>query len=162
MDKFHANMNFNMIPPPPPAVCVCVCCDCDELWKVHAKQKQKYIPPTHPGSIEIETTWFSFIHMSKGGIEEKISLTKVITIVAQNILKTQPQICPTCSLLQITKITASKLVWRLFVETTQPNSTRQYYWLSHTQQEEERQTIPKLASVLSACVWVEFHTVRKQ
>ena len=47
------------------------------------------------------------------------------------------------------------------METTQPNGTRQYYFLSRTQQEEEKQTMPKSAIVLSACVRVEFHIKRK-
>ena len=47
------------------------------------------------------------------------------------------------------------------METTQPNRTRQYYFLSRTRQEEEKQTMPKSAIVLSACVRVEFHIKRK-
>ena len=37
----------------------------------------------------------------------------------------------------------------------------QYYLLSRTQQEDEKQTIPKSATVLSAHVSVEFHIERK-
>ena len=86
--------------------------------------------------------------MSMGGIEEKISLTKVTAIVTQNNHKTQPQIHPKGSFSQIAKIRGR-------------NRTRQYYWLSHTEQEEESQTEPNSATVLSAHVRVEFNIKRK-
>ena len=47
------------------------------------------------------------------------------------------------------------------METAQPNRTRQYYLLSHTQQEDEKQSIPKSTTVLSAHVRVEFHIERE-